>query len=178
MTGFQNAGIGYKGPGSGVGIDFIPPLAIEIGAIERFGLDIRSFREPLKRSVQQVMAPSFAANFEAAGRPEGWQPLTDMTLQVKSNAGSRYPPEQPLQRSGLLMKTVQQLNIWTITRDNATIEQLPESVWYGAVQQAGINSGRAQIPSRPFLMFQDEDFDKIQGVFDRWLAERILARWG
>ena len=178
MASLGNAGIGYSGPGSGFTMEFIPPLAIDAAAVEKFGLSIRSFREPLKRAVQRVMAPSFAANFAANGRPEGWQPLADITIQNRGTAGSRYPPENPLQRSGLLMKTVQQLNIWTITSDNATINQLPDKIWYGVVQQAGINQGRAQIPARPFLMFQDEDFDKIQDVFDIWLAERIAATWG
>lgn len=38
--------------------------------------------------------------------------------------------------------------------------------------------GAASIPARPFLVFQDEDDDKIREVFMVWLAERVELSWG
>jgi phage gpG-like protein len=106
------------------------------------------------------------------------------------------------------MKTMQQLNIWTITSTEASIQSLPEKIFYGGIHQAGTgvavsarqasggtmegfrsmmehvlqhgasNERGKNIPARPFAMVQTEDLDKIQDEFDIWLNERIIARLG
>jgi phage gpG-like protein len=135
------------------------------------GLDIRSMREPLKRSIQQVIAPSFGQNFVSMGRPEGWQQLSDATLMNKT----RYNyPDDILVRTGLLRKTIQQLNIWTISRTEATIQGLPDKIAYGVYHQTGTTN----MPARPFAVLQDEDIDKIQEIFADWMLERAMAHVG
>jgi phage gpG-like protein len=177
--GFEGAGLGYSGVNSGVTFNFVPSMLVEAAGVETFGLSIRSFREPLGRVVRQVLAPSLTANFQASGRPEGWQPLQEATIAIKSaSSASKGDPAAILQRSGLLMRTIGQINIWTVKRDTAEIDGLPDKIWYGIVHDQGISAGRAQIPSRPFLVFQDEDMDKAQDIFDRWLEERLVATWG
>jgi phage gpG-like protein len=122
-------------------------------------------REPLKRSIQQVLAPSFKKNFDVGGRPNPWEPLADYTVEVR---GSATPI---LERSRLLKRTIQQLNIWTIDREKAALLDLPSKIWYGKLQQAGRDD--QNLPARPFVMIQDDDYDKIERVFQVWLAERI-----
>jgi phage gpG-like protein len=116
--------------------EFKPTVGISARDIDRIGIDIRSFREPLKRVIQKVMAPSFRKNFEVGGRPDSWDELSEATLDIRSRMG--FGGAKPLQRSGTLMRTMQQLNIWTITETTATIRDLPEKIWYGKIQQAGI----------------------------------------
>lgn len=187
-----------------LGYEFKPSLAFNAKAFDKLDLDIRSFREPLKRSIQQVISPSIGRNFIVGGRP-GWSPLSDATLPVKANAASRFPVSDPLLRSGLLMKTMQQLNIWTITTTEASIQSLPNKIFYGGIHQAGtgteqtaaqasggtaegfqrmmegvlsggVGTGRGHnIPARPFAMIQTSDLDGIQDVFTTWLNERITA---
>lgn len=148
-----------------------PQIGVYAGAWDTMGLDIRSMREPLKRSIQKIIAPSFAENFAAQGRPEGWQELSSATLLNKA----RYNyPDQILVRTGLLKKTIQQLNIWTISRTEATIQALPDKVAYGSLLQ----SGTRNMPARPFAVLQDSDLDKIQEVFADWMLERALAHVG
>jgi phage gpG-like protein len=179
-----------------------PSIGIIARKIDKLGLDIRSFREPLKRSVQRVMGPSFQANFDAGGRPLPWRPLADETVrQKRGNA-------KPLTRTGKLRKAVGQLNIWTISRETAFVSDLPSRVWYGKVHQAGADYqvlvrnpasledyGRmydmfdiirsrsdapegfmysnVSIPRRRFIVMQDEDADAIEQIFLDWLGERV-----
>jgi phage gpG-like protein len=190
-----------------MGFDFTPTLGLKAAQFDALDVDIRSFREPLKRSIQGVIAPSIGKNFIAGGRPTSWTPLSDMTIPVKANANPKFPVEDPLLRSGLLMKTMQQLNIWTISSTEAAIQSLPEKIWYGNVHQSGTNmqgtaaqasGGTAEgfmsmmdavlaggsgergmnIPARPFAMIQTSDLDAIQDVWEIWLNERIIARLG
>jgi phage gpG-like protein len=122
------------------GFDFNPSVAVTAKNFDKLEIDIRSFREPLKRSIQTVIAPSIGKNFLSGGRTTQWEALNDNTLPVKNNAGSKFPVEDPLLRSGLLMKTMQQLNIWTITTVDAQIESLPGKIWYGNLHQGGVGS--------------------------------------
>jgi phage gpG-like protein len=118
-----------------VGITFEPTLGIAAGRIAKLGIDIRSFRVPLERAIKQVVIPSIQANFNAGGRPEAWEPLSDFTLKRREQDG--VGGDSPLIRSGRLKKTMAQFNIWTITPTMAILADLPDSVWYGKVQQGG-----------------------------------------
>lgn len=160
----------------GLTFAFTPSLGISAKNIDKLGLDIRSFREPLKRSIQQVLAPSFKMNFRAGGRPDRWEPLAEETIKFRATQG--YAPGPILVRSGKLMKTIQQFNIWSINNTQAAITDLPEKIWYGKVQQGGlVKHGRTaaagNIPAREFVLIQGEDYDKIEEVFAKWFVERM-----
>jgi phage gpG-like protein len=118
-------------------IHFEPAMIISARKVDKLGLSIRSFREPLKRSIQQVMIPSIRKNFDAEGRPS-WQQLAPATVKRR---GSSHPI---LRQSGALAQVATQLNIWTIDTEKAYIRDLPESVWYGKVQQAGFQGTRQE----------------------------------
>lgn len=162
---------------------FTPTVGILAKDVQKLGLDIRSFRDPLSRSVKRVLIPSIRKNFEAQGRP-AWEPLSEVTVKLRGASGPI------LNRSGRLKRKATQFNIWTITREAASLQSLPADVWYGAVHQAGhggftgslgsvVGSGaaRVRIPARPFVMFQNEDGNAVREVFAQWLTER-LARVG
>lgn len=184
-----------------VDLKFEPSAGIMARRVDKLGLDIRSFKEPLKRSVQQVMIPSIQLNFIMGGRPP-WEPLSEQTVARKGNS-------KILIDSGALAKQMGYLKIWTIDREKAFIADLPEKVWYGKVHQAGASfsvkyksvgaidfgaikqalpwatregstfpsSGQGAIPARPFVMIQPDDEEEIEEIFDQWLGERI-ARAG
>jgi len=187
-----------------LGYSFTPTIAMSAKAFDTLELDIRSFREPLKRSIQRVLAPSIQKNFIAGGRPEAWTPLSDATLMVKAqDPKTKFPVGDPLLRSGLLYKTMGQFNIWTVTQTQAAILDLPDKIWYGALHQAGYGSAtaagagatsaegfqammqkvlsgglKAYAPARPFALVQTQDLDAIQLEFEIWMNERIVARLG
>lgn len=170
--------MGNNGPRVDFGLKFAfqPSIGISARRIDTLGLAIKSFREPLKRSIQQVLAPSFRKNFEAEGRPRKWEPLSDITVEIR---GAAHPI---LTRSGLLKKTMQQFNIWTVDRTKAALLDLPPKIWYGKIHQAGYGYGgskgqnkAAGIPPRPFALIQDEDYAKIDLVFETWFMERMAV---
>jgi phage gpG-like protein len=116
------------------GFEFKPSLGIVAKQIDTLGADIRSMREPLKRSIREVMIPSFATNFATGGRPT-WDALSESTVKMR---GSDRPI---LIRTGALAKVMSQQNIWSVTTTSATIRSLPAKVWYGTVQQGGHGGG-------------------------------------
>lgn len=187
-----------------VGITFQPTVGIAAARIGKLGVDIRSFREPLKRSIQQVVIPSIRKNFEAGGRPESWERLSDFTLLRREKEG--VGGDSPLVRTGKLKKVMSYYNIWTVTSTMAILADLPPQVWYGGIQQAGYEGtgggrkikvrGRKPldvldevldtagpstsippIPARPFVLLQPEDEDKITQIFIDWLGERVVMAW-
>lgn len=113
--------------------EFQPSLGIVAKAVDRFALDISTFREPLRDSVKNVMIPSIRKNFNSGGRPQ-WAALAPRTV---TNRGSAGPI---LIRSGRLRRGATSIGIWTITAAAATVKDLPDRIWYGKVHQAGAES--------------------------------------
>jgi phage virion morphogenesis protein len=161
-------------------LSFDPPLAVIKRDLDKLGVDIRSFREPLKRSIQKVIIPSIQKNFDAGGRP-AWAPYADSTIEFHEMLNEDLSSSM-LVKSGALKATMSFLSNWTISTTSATLTDLPQRVWYGKVHQAGGKGGKAGhtgvIPARPFVMFQDEDGTAITEVFAQWLDERIMKNWG
>ncbi len=172
---------------------FEPSMGIMARKVDKLGLDIRSFKEPLKRSIRQVMIPSIAQNFTVGGRPP-WYPLEDSTVNKKGS-------EKPLVTTGKLARNMTYMSIWHIDREKAFIADLPQRIWYGKVHQAGARFnipatgfkivhvsylgttlGRpdkgggnvGEIPARPFVTVQQQDIEEIERVFELWLNERIV----
>lgn len=187
--------------GTFANITFEPTIGIAAGRIDKLGIDIRSFHEPLKRAIKEVMIPSFFINFDVGGRPR-WAPLSEGTMEVRKHWG--YQGIAPLLWTHKLFRVTQQQNIWTVGKDSAYIADLPSKVWYGKIHQAGMEGHRgvwpgsktgtphagvggrpggkrevAAIPARPFLVIQPQDRDAITVVFAKWLDERVArASWG
>jgi phage gpG-like protein len=178
-----------------VQMHFEPSIGISARKLDKLGLDIRSFREPLRRSVKEVMIPSIRMNFDSGGRPP-WEGLAGKTIYRKGGS------TKILVTTGALQRVATQLNIWTIDSEKALISNLPQSVWYGKVHQAGYGGGTQQkkvriknvatgqwdeftesgaesgtgaIPARPFIVMQNEDIMAIERVFSDWLGEKIAA---
>jgi phage virion morphogenesis protein len=172
VTGVGGLGMGNV-PGVHLSLHWEPAPVIVAAQFTVFGMQLRSFREPLNRSIRQVMIPSIRKNFEEEGRPP-WLPLSEATIEIREREGFASGPI--LQRTGNLRRSATQLNIWVIDSEKAYIRELPARSWYGTIHQGGAAgkamSLRAPIPARPFLLIQDEDADKIQEVFIEWVAER------
>lgn len=157
-------------------VTFEPTIGITARRIDKLGMDIRSFREPLTRVIREVVAPSIRKNFDVGGRP-GWEPHSSSTEEIISRLGR--PSRGVLVATGTLRQVAGQLNIWDISQDAAILRGLPSHVWYGAIHQAGRRgTGRANtIPQRQFVMLQRQDEADMAAVFEKWLGERIDAAW-
>lgn len=157
-------------------IELDPSPALFALQMDILGREIRSFREPLKRSIQLVLGPSFRQNFDVGGRPS-WVPLAQSTIDKKQRIGAKFVNEV-LMETGKLRRVAGQLNAWKIEggylaeEAKAYVDDLPGAE-YGAVHQFGND----HVPERAFLIIQDEDQSKIEEVFGLWLDER-LAQYG
>lgn len=181
LSGLKMAG--QLGSGKGLDLKFTPSMAIVAGSVDKLGLDIRSFREPLKQSLKEVILPSIKKNFDVEGRPS-WDPLSPFTLAQKEQ-GSGI-----LVRSGRLKRVMGYQNNWKLTKDYLVLEDLPQSVWYGKVHQKGIKGASHTIknaltgkesgsfddtglPARPFVALQPSDRKAIESIFRHWLDMRM-----
>lgn len=117
-----------------VGWQITPSIGMVAKDVNKLGLEIENFIEPIVRSIRLVMMPSIRRNFVLEGRPEEWEPLALYTQQVR---GSARPI---LFRTGRLEGAAASFSIWTITPTSAAIQSLPEDVWYGAIHQEGYGS--------------------------------------
>lgn len=110
-----------------------PSIGLVAKDLNRLGLGIQSFKEPITKSIRQVMMPSIRRNFDVGGRPP-WEPLAEYTINVRGESGPI------LVRSGKLKKGASSFGIWSISDTSAAVKGLPSSIWYGAVHQAGSGS--------------------------------------
>jgi phage virion morphogenesis protein len=151
-------------PGVIIETEFLPPLAFLTGLLDVAAKDMEDFSKPLKTSVEKVIAPSIAKNFDAGGRPK-WTPLSEATVQMRGQQGST------LVRTGTLKDSASSPGLWEISQTDALLPGLP--VWYGNLHQMGFEgTDRAHpIPARPFIMFQEEDVTAIEEVFVAWLTD-------
>lgn len=115
----------------GIGWSFQPSIGIVARDMDLLGLDIRSLKEPLTRSVKKILIPSIKKNFTSGGRPP-WDPLAADTIKLR---GTAWPI---LVRSGRLRKAATSYSIWSISETAATVKSLPSNVWYGVIHQEGL----------------------------------------
>jgi len=112
--------------------EFKPSLGIVASQLEKLAEELNDMHEPLKRAVEDVMQFSILENFMSGGRGT-WEPLTRYT--IKRRGGSEDPI---LVWTGNLAEGGSSPNIWSIGAKTAVIRDLPQSIWYGKVHQAGI----------------------------------------
>jgi phage virion morphogenesis protein len=159
----------------GLSISFRPTLLSMNKDLFLLAHDFESFREPLKRAIREVLAPSFRKNFDVGGRPT-WRPLEQSTVETRAryNKGKKI-----LVESGALQRAAGQQNIWEVQANSANITGLPAKVSYGIVHQLGYQDrSGVSVPARPFLVIQAEDAQHIEDVFVRWIRERaVLHGW-
>lgn len=124
-----------------VSFSFSPSIGILARDVDKLGIDIRSFREPLTRAIKEVMIPSIRKNFDSEGRPS-WEPLAEATINIRDDQGSGG---SILNRSGRLRRRMLQQTRWTITQEAASIQDLPNDIWYGRIHQEGLGGIRTRV---------------------------------
>lgn len=180
------AGLGFVRTITDIGWEFDPSIGLVAKKVDKLGLDIQSFVEPLTKAIEMVLIPSFKENFAVGGRPDAWDDLSPDTVKLRGAEGPI------LVRSGALEAAATSLGIWDIGATSATIRGLPGNAWYGAIHQGGYggagkssikqqtssSAAKTYIPQRQFILFQDEDIPKIQEIFYDWLGEQVEAFGG
>ena len=137
---------------------------------EKSGHDMSN---PLSKSAF-YMLDSVMRNFEAGGRPDRWRdwsvrygawrrsigrPFGILMLDVAVKASR--PGRRGRVYGGDLRKGI---HVPQVGKDFALVSA-GKNAPYAAAQQFG----RGLIPARPFMMFQEEDVSKIEGILRAWL---------
>ncbi len=153
--------------GTGLTFTWVPTPFVLVRDFETMGVSIRSYREPLNEAVRKVMVPSIQREFDTEGEGVGyWEPLVDSTISARMAEG--YDPWPILQRTGKLAKRATQINIWTVTAQEAYVAGLPHDVFYGGIHQEGTNN----IPARPFMVMLPENMNDIEEIFFDWIEKK------
>lgn len=116
---------------------------------------------PALKIIGQVIRTSIIETFEAGGRPEAWEPLSEATLLTKK--GGAILVNQGF--AGGLMGSVHEE-----VGDNYVMVGTDKV--YGAIHQFGGQAGRGQkvtIPARPWLEIQDEDWPEMLAELNDYL---------
>lgn len=125
--------------------------------------------EPAMKASGVYMLGSVERNFKAQGRPQKWQALAPSTL-ARRRKGPGKGGAQILINEGLLKGSV-------TTADAIQTSSGSMVIGTNKVQAArmhfgypgGPGRGHAKTPARPFLLFQDEDVEAIETIFNRHL---------
>lgn len=113
---------------------------------------------PAMKKAAVLMLGSVDKNFKSGGRPAPWRPLAFSTLREKRRKG--YSP-LPLTRTGQMKRSIAE----GFPSQNSF--SIGTAVKYARIHQYGGRAGRghrANIPARPFLVFQGQDLSRIEGL--------------
>lgn len=133
---------------------------------------------PAMKIIGEIVVRSVKENFRQGGRPEKWKPLSQRTLhgvvgkkgykksgELRAGSVRRLKDRKILVASKRLMDSIS----YKEEKDKVTIGT---NVVYGALHQFGGKAGRGKkvnVPERPFLMVQDEDWPAIKEALEDYL---------
>lgn len=143
---------------------FYRDIAAIEAAIELLGRNLDDFQEPLRASLELVIMPSIATNFQVGGRPK-WQAL--------SYPYSVYRRPAPiLIQTGSMFQATQSMQNWDVGPNSITMNGM-SGVKYANFHQTGTR----KMPARPYVMYQPEDVEGITQIFEIWVDGLIDRYW-
>lgn len=182
-SGGAGSGMQIGNPFSFGAAGFVKQAYVDATDIDKLNVNIKSFRDPLKLVLNNIIQPAIVKNFASQGRPE-WRPLSEAT---KTRRGPHKPRAGTKKRrsslnmrilddTGFLKKIATQKNIWEIKDDQITfmVNFFTQRVPYGGFQQLGTRN----MVARPFISITDGEAEEIELVFEEWLEKRIRKYWG
>lgn len=148
----------------------IPEPILLVEKLSAFKYSIRSFREPLDKSVRQVMVKDIKEQFASGGNPK-WPNLRPATVERKKRQGKN---RGILVETGKLKSVATQISMWKVSSDQAYFSGLPSNVQYGYPLDAGFSNARTGgfVPAREFIRFTDSQREEVATIFEDWLDER------
>ncbi len=122
--------------------------------------------EPAFKASGVYMLGSIERNFQAQGRPQKWQALAPSTLAQRRKGRGQGGAQ-------ILIDTARLKNSHSTATSSDSLT-VGTNLVYAARQHfgypGGSGRGRSKTPARPFLLFQDEDVDAIETIFNRHLS--------
>lgn len=143
--------------------------------MQRLALDFAGtnrMRQPLLKAAREVIAPSINKSFTVGGRPTRWKTAT---ANSPYRAKKGRPNARTLWVTGKMKRSASAFARFNVRQNTLTYGRFPPTLWYAAVHDNAELAARADIPQRPFALFQAEDIPKIMNIFADWVESRVNA---
>lgn len=135
---------------------------------------------PAMREIGEIVRASVVRNFEEGGRPEKWKPHAAATIlkgisrkQFTRRGRLKAAASRKLSKGKVLIASARlQNSIHPAPYRNGVV--VGTNVKYARIHQLGGLAGRGrkvEIPARPYLMVQDEDWGPIKEAILRRIEE-------
>ncbi len=153
--------------------------------LDHAAIHARDMREPLhdvQDYVQELISLQFAS--EGAYRSGGWAPLSEDYEKWKR----RHAPGEPLLQLPIELiangrhgtpADEKMINVllgdgaWDITETDALYA--PDSTRAAWHQEGAMRSRGGELPARPVLDLDQEDYDAIENIFERWVRDDVIG---
>ena len=144
-----------------------PKLAAAKMAALEISIRAGGFRQPLQRSIREVLIPELEHQFDVGGDPR-WAPLHEVTIEKKQRLGR---DNGILQETMKLRKAVTAQERWRVRDDEAMFMGLPGYAYYGMYHL----SGTVNMVPRDWARWSNDTISRVATVFDDWLDDKIKA---
>ncbi len=133
-----------------------------INRIRKLATDVRHVERPLK-ATGAYMLGSIERNFQAQGRPQKWESLATSTIRGRRRGKGRGSPRILIDTAA--MKNAVAYRVHTEGVEIGLNKVQAKRQHFGF--PGGPGPGHAHTPARPFLLFQQEDLERIPKFFLR-----------
>jgi len=123
---------------------------------------------PVMKNIGETVLTSIRKNFEMGGRPQKWAGLKESTIKQRIRQG--HWPGNILVRHGVSGGLLGSLSY----RAHPDKVVMSANKVYAGIHHFGGQAGRggkANIPSRPFMLVQDEDWGEIKRLAGEYLLK-------
>lgn len=138
---------------------------------------------PAMKEIGQIIRSSVIKNFMVGGRPDKWKPNAFATIMgsigrkkdFTKKGRVRAASSRRLSGGKVLIDTGRLRNSITSKAFKDRVE-VGTNVIYAAIHQFGGTAGRGlkvDIPARPFLAIQDEDWPEIRAAVENFLMKGV-----
>ncbi|MGA9768277.1 MAG: phage virion morphogenesis protein [Blastocatellia bacterium] len=143
-----------------------------LNRLSEIALDASRRTEKPLRAAGTYMLGSIEKNFQQQGRPKKWDPLSPRTIAGRRKGRRKKGGPK------ILIDTARLKNSMSVKLVAGPGVAVGTNVVYAPRHHFGYDAGakkgrgQAKTKSRPFVMFQDEDFDAIGRIFQRHIARQ------
>lgn len=151
-----------------------PVFGPKLTAAKLAALDVSiragGFRQPLDRSVREVLIPAIEHQFDVGGDPK-WKDTKAITKLNRIRRGNS--PTPVLVETGKLKKAATAIGRWRVRDDEAIFTGLPGHAYYGTYHLTG--TMRNNMPIRDWARWDQGTESKCADIFDTWLDDKIKS---
>lgn len=152
-------------------------MSESIQGIERLFRRVSRISQNISREIERPMKAggtymlgSIEKNFRSGGRPKTWQKLAASTVMQRRKGKGRGGMKVLVDTAA--MKNSMSMRVRPAETHVGTNAVQARRQHHGYPGKKGAGRGHSTTPKRPFVMFQDEDYDAIGQIFSRHVRQK------